>query len=640
MRKILYLLFILSAFNASAQEGNVPFFSRAEATGKVHLKWFNSVLYSTEEYTIERKLKNGSFEQINSTPIAYGNSEMPTTNKAKALIALADSIPYLELTGFVKLTVFLSLTADNDLAEYFGMYYFDESAPAEKLTYQLKNKSGKVIATTEVDASKKEILPEPKNFTATAKNKKVLIDLEIENNRFYSYDLERSTSATSGFKTLSKEPFIASTTGEEPYFYEDSKLENETTYYYRVVGYDYFGLLSSYSKTLSAVPSDESAPRMPDLIDIKSGEKSVLLNWEIYDVKRISHFNLYRAYKFDVESGFTQINTTPIPVTTTSFEDVPSETGLYYYKLEGVGHNGKTTMTKSNFGELRDFTPPAIPIGLKISAESGKFKLEWNQNVEGDFMGYWIYRTTTPDSKMYSLINAKPQAENSFEDKLPKQAKNAFRYYVMAIDTNENISKRSEIVIGKMPDVVAPAAPFLKFARVADSTINLEWQAALTEDIQFFKVLREVNGKVDTAASLGRNKFKTTDQPPFNATINYTVIAIDSSGNVSEASNSIAAFVKKIKAVEKVSDFELTSNIESQQVDLRWEVKNTTDLKGFIVYRTLTGAKSWMPISSLLKEGIYEDTSVKKMKSYEYQIRTYAQNGQVSVSPIKSITVQ
>ena len=123
MRKILYLLFILSAFNASAQEGNVPFFSRAEATGKVHLKWFNAVLYSTEEYTIERKTEQGSFAPINSTPIAYGNTKVPSTNKSKALIALADSIPYLQLTGLVKLTVFLSLTTDNDLAKYFGMYY-------------------------------------------------------------------------------------------------------------------------------------------------------------------------------------------------------------------------------------------------------------------------------------------------------------------------------------------------------------------------------------------------------------------------------------------------------------------------------------------------------------------------------------
>ncbi|MBL4709107.1 MAG: hypothetical protein JKY48_11790 [Flavobacteriales bacterium] len=640
MRKILFILFILSASNGVAQEGSVPFFGRAEAAGKVHLKWFNSVLYSTEEYTIERKSQNGIFVPLNQTAIAYGKSTKPTKNKSKALIALADSIPYLEITGLVKLTVFLSLTTDNELAEYFGMYYFDENAPSEKLTYQLKNKSGKIIATTEVDASKKEILPEPKNFTATPKNKKVLIDLEVENDRFYGYDLERSTSATSGFKTLSNEPFIASTTGEEPYFYEDLKLENETSYYYRIVGYDYFGMTSSYTKTISAVPSDESAPRMPDLIEIKSGEKSVLLNWDVYAAKRISHFNLYRAYKYDVESGYTKINTAPIPVSTTSFEDVPSETGLYYYKLEGVGHNEKTTMTKSNFGELRDFTPPAIPTGLKISAESGKFKLDWKQNKEGDFMGYWIYRTTTPNSKMFTLINAKPQAENSFEDKLPKQAKNAFRYYIMAIDTNENISEKSKIVIGKMPDVIAPSAPFFKFARVADSTINLEWQAALTEDIQNFKVLREVNGKVDTAASLGKNKFKLTDKPPFNTTINYTVLAIDSSGNISEASNSISAFVKMIKAAEKVTDFELSLNIESKQVHVKWEIKNVTELKGFIVYRTIKGAKSWMPISSLLKEGNYEDSSVKKLKSYEYQIRTYAQNGQVSVSPTKSITVQ
>ncbi len=640
MRKLVFILFILSAFNGIAQEGNISFFGRAETAGKVHLKWFNAVLYSTEEYTIERKSKGGNFEPLNATPITYGNSTKPTKHKSIALIALADSIPYLQLTGLVKLTVFLSLTTDNELAEYFGMYYFDESAPSGMVTYQLKNKSGKVIATTEVDASKKEILPAPINFTATPKNKKVLLNLEVENNRFYGYDLERSTSATSGFKTLSKEPFIASTTGEEPYFYEDLRLENETPYYYRIIGYDYFGMRSSYTKILSAIPSDQSAPRMPDLMEVESGEKSVLLNWQVYDAKRISHFNLYRAYKYDRESGYTKINAAPISVSTTSYEDFPTETGLYYYKLEGVGNNGKTTLTKSNFGELRDFTPPAIPTGLKISAESGKFKLEWNPNKEADFMGYWIYRTTTPNSKMYTLINAKPQTKNSFEDVLPKQAKNAFRYYVLAIDSNENISERSEIVIGKMPDVMAPAAPFLKFVRVADSTINLEWQSALTEDIQSFKVLREVNGKVDTVATLGNNTFKITDKPPFNTSLNYTVLATDSSGNVSEASNSISAFVKKIKAVEKVADFELTSNSENPNVHLKWEVKNAAELKGFIVYRTLKGAKSWMPISSLLIEGNYEDSSVKNKKSYEYQIRTYAQNGQVSVSPTKSILVQ
>jgi hypothetical protein len=95
-----------------------------------------------------------------------------------------------------------------------------------------------------------------------------------------------------------------------------------------------------------------------------------------------------------------------------------------------------------------------------------------------------------------------------------------------------------------------------------------------------------------------------------------------------------------ITAAEQVIDFELTSNAESKRVNLKWGLKNASELKGFIVYRTIKGTKSWMPISSLLKEGIYEDSSVKKGKSYDYQIRTYAQNGQVSVSPSKSITVQ
>jgi two-component SAPR family response regulator len=149
-----------------------------------------------------------------------------------------------------------------------------------------------------------------------------------------------------------------------------------------------------------------------------------------------------------------------------------------------------------------------------------------------------------------------------------------------------------------------------------------------------------VNGKIDTAATLGNNTFNITDKPPFNTTINYTVLAIDSTGNVSEASNSISAFVKIIKAVEEISDFDLTSNVDSNTVQLKWEVKNATELKGFVVYRTLKGVNSWMPISSLLKEGNYADSSVKKLKSYEYQIRTYAQNGQVSISPSKSITVQ
>jgi len=635
MKKFVFItaVLLMSKLIVAQSDNSYKLLAKPNDKGQIQLKWFTQQLYNKDKsYTLERKV-NGKFEAINQTPIQFaGQAFNPPSDEINAIKDIVDNSSYNELEGLVQLTLFIYSIKENDFSAYLGNYFLDQNPISGESTYRLLDEKDNVLAETTIDLSNFN-LPKPSEVKVEAGNKFVTIDLRIESGKFYAYEIQRSEGG-GAYESLSKEPFLASTDGENEYFYTDKKVENGKTYSYRISGIDYFGEKSAYTKEVAVSPVDDSAPVLPELIEVSSGEESISLSWDIKEIDKIKELTIYRSYKYDRDHQ--KLNNVPISPEITSFEDSPEEAGVYYYILEAVGKNGKVSRTKSNFGEIRDFTPPAIPSGIELSAESGKITISWNANTEDDFKGYWVYRSTAKDKKEFNLLTSEPIRETAFSDQLPKEAKNAFRYYIVALDTNDNKSEASEVVIGAMPDVIPPEAPFLSELEVLASSILVKWKPLSTADLERYVLIRK-GESTDTIGTFSPTEITFEDKSvPKNTELTYSLFAVDSSNNYSSSSQTLTAEFAVKEKPKAVSEYELVAIEDENGVSISWPAQELDKIRGFIVYRKSDEA-SWKPVSNLLKEGLYKDQNLKKGINYSYQIRTYGLNGQLSLSPVQSI---
>src|SRR5690606_19237776 len=104
---------------------------------------------------------------------------------------------------------------------------------------------------------------------------------------------------------------------------------------------------------------------------------------------------------------------------------------------------------------------------------------------------YRIYRTINKNDKnKFNLLNAAPIKVNSFTDKLPKNAKNKFLYFIVAVDSSYNKSEASEAVSVQMPDIIPPVKPLLKSLTNIENSIIAEWIPNKDNDLMGYDLYR------------------------------------------------------------------------------------------------------------------------------------------------------
>ncbi len=108
------------------------------------------------------------------------------------------------------------------------------------------------------------------------------------------------------------------------------------------------------------------------------------------------------------------------------------------FKVVIVNTNTNTTTTTTNTNNTTvDTTPPAIPNGLKITTRDKELFLHWNNNIEPDLKGYYIYRKEKKETE-YKLINFVQKSNFYIDANL--QNGTYYSYKLRAVDTNDNIS--------------------------------------------------------------------------------------------------------------------------------------------------------------------------------------------------------
>ncbi|UZO79830.1 hypothetical protein NBT05_12810 [Aquimarina sp. ERC-38] len=579
----------------------------------------------------------------------YGESfEVDLEGGGNAMVSIVNQASALE-----QRFSFALFAADQDfeVAKFSGLGFVDASVlPGEQYLYTIKT------AITEEKLSVKpggvylglqdfQPLPEPLDVNGIFKDQSVALSWNyvLLKRQYNNYMVERSTDGGVTFDRLDHIP-VANLSEKvknpsDRMFYLDSLPQNGKEYQYRVKGISPFGEVGPPSdivkgqgvKALGFTPGIAS-------VKLSETEDTVLLIWEFPEegMEQLSHFELNRSDK--VRGGY-QVHTPNISKAQRQIE-VGNLQAINYFNITAVGVDGSKRGSFPKMVQLDDSTPPAIPIAITGTIDStGVVQLQWQQNLENDFLGYRVFRANM-ENEEFTQVTVEPISKSSFTDTVSVRLLNNTIYYkVQAFDKRYNPSEFSEVAAIKKPDIIPPTQPVFGSFLVEEGKVILKWIASSSEDALKTLVYRKEKGKEDiwelvAEKAIAETKFEDTSIVPATTYL-YTILTMDSSGLESEpvVPLSITTTKTSIKAVDR---FQAVVNVEAQNIKITWKYTG-----GEVVEYSLFKAGEEEPLTlyKVFKEGHKDfiDSNLKINTNYTYGIQALLRNG--AKSPVKTINV-
>ena len=653
-------LIIFLAQNAFTQEKVKVITSIEENNSGIIIKWYAKKVFTNNAVDVYRADANSdNWTKINQNPINKKDGDIPADLRKKddALRAINGSLTGADansLNGFLVLTVMIKSIEFPEFADYLGIQYIDKTAQKGKsYKYKITDTNGKTMG-----------ISEPITFTnfekedAPANTKVEIVDYiphfswQVDNNKFFGYNIYRSKTKNGDKHKINKDPIVPmkNKKGKYPDFlFKDDTMQIGDVYYYNIVGLDYFGKETKFSKDLVAIIRDKTPPEAPYGIKTYVTGTNVDIFWDCAVVDDLNGFNVYRSKSKN--ENFVKVNTKLINKNFRDYNDEVEDIGVVYYKVTSVDTAGNEAFSYVSPANITDVFPPETPKNVVCKADTGIIQIAWKANEESDLMGYYVYRTIRKtDDANFSLLNTEPVKTNNYIDTLPKQARNKFYYKIVAVDTSYNRSGYSDFAVIGMPDVTPPKKPVIKSAKAEGDKIIIEWFPNFETDLAGYNIYRKV--KNDTINKKEKLNINTISKKTFVFTdifadkgieYQYSIVAFDTSGNYSDFSDEYTAIlIDTVKTAKDFTNFKANFVKSKKQVKLTWKIKNPENLKGFMVYRKQGNNGQLKPITGIINENEYIDKQIntKKTGTYTYQIRGFAKNGMIIKTEKKEIKIE
>lgn len=412
------------------------------------------------------------------------------------------------------------------------------------------------------------------------------------------YEIQRSTSSKSGFKT------IATTTSTS---YKDSKLTTGKTYYYRVRAVDKTLFGKRYSSWTSVVKANP-VPSKVTGVKASPNYNSIKLTWskvsgasgyeiQVYSSKK------WKAYK---TASKNTITISKLKLGTT-----------YQYRIRAY----KTVSKKKVYGDFSS-TIKATPT-LKAPSSfvlkgvsTSSLTLSWSA-VDGA-KGYEVYNASTK-----KWTNTKTKRSLTVK-KLKAGTK--YGFIVRAYSGKYDGTKTKTLSFYTTPS--APSG--LKVSKAAATTLDVSWSKVT--GAAGYQVQYSTDGKKWTSLS-GTAKTTATIKSLKSATKYYVrVRAYVKNSNVKDISaTSYGAYSSKLTAyTAPAAPSSITySGITAGTVTISW--KTVSGATGYEVYNPVT--KKWVDVKTA---ATYKFSSLKAATDYTFKVRAYSKYAKSSE---KTITV-
>ena len=417
--------------------------------------------------------------------------------------------------------------------------------------------------------------------------------------------------------------------------YSDSGLTAGLGYAYSYKTITSYGLYSPMSWQLWVEPRNNIAPSAPSNLSLNWQDlSSVFMNWTPAEDDTDSNLTYY-IYRDGVRlesSYYAQTNEGA------DFSAVPGSTHIYTIQAEDSYGNLSAASNELSvtIPEL-DTTPPTAPTDLSVLMRDGNtLYLSWTpgQDDSNGQLFYNLYRDGVKLTENYT-------AQDSWAADYDVTVGSTYVYTATVTDSSGNESGFSEPLVvtieedtGEEPDVNAPTKPQLQLNDVQADNANFSFYSEDDQGIAYFEIYRD---GVQIGTTYDYFYYDSPLTP--DTTYEYTVVATDNSGNVSEISDPLV--VTTSVGVDPNAPVPAVESIYSQYVvhnaiQFGWSINNQTGLTYYYdVYRNgvlVAENRSYNPYA----EGIntdpftYTDLGLEPDTTYTYQIVIKKQNGESS----------
>jgi hypothetical protein len=235
------------------------------------------------------------------------------------------------------------------------------------------------------------------------------------------------------------------------------------------------------------------------------------------------------------------------------FEDTLDGRGLgrFVYRLRSVDASGNAGPWSAAFPlvEVRDVTPPAMPVLVSVLAGENRVTVRWLKGSEPDLAEYRIWRGEAREalddvrrSEPLAVVPVGADAVLELADEDLPGLRNLF-YRVAAVDAEGNVSRATPAAAARAVDTTPPDPPaWIAAEWVTDrggEAVRLAWRAS-EEGLTCVLQRRPLGGGVwqavspELGASAPPHDFRFADRTAAaGAAYEYRVLARDAAGNPS-----------------------------------------------------------------------------------------------------------
>lgn len=445
---------------------------------------------------------------------------------------------------------------------------------------------------------------------------------------FFAYDLERASRESGPYQKINASPLVYNqaqdSTGAGNMLYVDSLQRNYQAYYYRLVGYDYFGGRSLPSAPLRLMGRDRTPPAPVQNITLDhQGDNLLSIAWDpVEDPSLQGYFVLYSSET--VNGPFVALHEQVLGPGVNSFqwaEFAPAEKN--FFSVLSLDTAGNYRTAPGQFLFMIDSIPPALPDSMGgFIDSSGLVHLHWTPSRSGDIEAYRLFRTVNPAYE-FLPVSDRPIYDTSFVDTVDMTMLDRHYFYrLVALDRNFNHSDYSPALHLRKPDIIPPTAPILQRPQRRGDTLTLRWTPSSSLDLRHYLLVVEAPEYIDSILVGQENGFQLRLPEPGRYRMHLH--AVDSSGLYSPKSN-----LREMRIAASAAPEQLDFSLEYQPEEgvLLLELADKQPLRCLIYRAQGTEAPLRMLASHHFGERPFRDEDLNAGQVYRYALLLLTDDG-------------
>ena len=621
-----------------AQSGKIVTQSNGNS---IELKWYVPQLINNNCWILERKTNNTEWAQISNGSIKplkeFDENDLEADTSLKFFQELIKYTSPSERQGIIVVHMVTKTFESIPFSKYCGIYFHDyNTKPNEKYQYRLIDALTKrtVAISSIISPNEKENFD--LNFKAYLKKKEVMLDWEINEEKFYAINIYRKLD-DKDWDRLNTSPVMISKyeNKEGETVYPDEKFrdkpEQEHIYQYKACPLNFFNKeVNCETKELKI--GDLVPPKKVVFKDDTIIKRDLILSWERSFEKDVVGYLISRSKKSDTLYE-TVLSEKDLSVVTENCTIKVEEPGDFYYAIQAIDKSGNLSVRDILLITVPDIIPPEPLKELKYEfTEKKKILLSWNASKEADLKGYQVFRSySTADDAEFLLMTPEILKEPRLDVYFPEILEGKSILGVVALDSSFNLSPMQKVeVIFK--DITPPESPFIKNIQYNEGTINAKWLPNFEPDLKGYNL--SFIHKQDTFAVndnlISRSIADYKKEMKIEGRCSFFLVAIDSANNKSIPSQIFTIEAgKQTKNEGELVLGKIKVKKKRKEVPINWKYTGE-GLIGCVVMQKNDELNRYIQITGMLQESNY---SIKKEKeNITYQVRAYTQSGEVNRS--------